>query len=301
MRRKVIKQAGQAYTITLPIDWVRTNNIDKDSEVDVLVSEKDLIIRTDNLVKGSKVDLVVKEVDRRIITMIINSLYAKGVDEIHLSCKEDISSIISANLNANIGYALISQEKDAYTIKDISGGNYQNLDETFKRVFQMILLFYDSAIEDIFGEEKATIEDLESRDTEVNKFCLYLERAVNKMSYSNQINGRIMFTYSFALEKISDEIERLWRTNIKYKIKKTKELKNLFLLSKEGLSQSFDLYYQFNQELMKNLHKTKLNVREKSLSLMIKDPATARAVRHAVKIIEDAADLTHLTVMRSLN
>ena len=44
MKRKVIKQASQAYTITLPIDWVRQNQISNKSEVDVTVSERSLII-----------------------------------------------------------------------------------------------------------------------------------------------------------------------------------------------------------------------------------------------------------------
>ena len=67
------------------------------------------------------------------------------------------------------------------------------------------------------------------RDREVNKFCLFLQRAINKSSYPDVVNSRALFSYSYMLEKIGDEVERLWRTNIKNKIKKTKEFKEIFL------------------------------------------------------------------------
>ena len=46
MKRKVIKQANQAYTITLPIEWVRKNKISKNSEVDIQIREKTLMVNT---------------------------------------------------------------------------------------------------------------------------------------------------------------------------------------------------------------------------------------------------------------
>jgi phosphate uptake regulator len=39
MKRKIIKQASQAYTITLPIEWIRKNNISEKSEVDLVVDQ----------------------------------------------------------------------------------------------------------------------------------------------------------------------------------------------------------------------------------------------------------------------
>jgi phosphate uptake regulator len=300
MIRKVIKQAGQAYTITLPIEWVRNNKINENSEVDVKISEKSLIINSSGQTEIKKAKIDADKFDKKSIKGHLNALYASGVDEIELESKEDISSIIIKSLNQNIGYALISHENNKYIIKDVSGSNYQNLDEIFKRVFQMTLLFYDSAMKDIFGKQEETREGLDARDFEVNKFCLYLERAINKMSYPDIIKGRVLFTYSFEIERIADEIHRLWRTNIKSKVKKTAAIKELIELSSEGLGLSFDFYYQFDIEKLKKIYELREKVREKSLSLLRLDAITARFVRHAVKIIEDAADLTQLTLMMRL-
>jgi phosphate uptake regulator len=301
MKRKIIKQANQAYTITLPIDWVRKNQIDKNSEVDVAAEGKTLVINSENSVAGGKIGIDMNGIKGKNIGGVLNALYAKGIDEISFKSKEDISNDIVNYLAQNLGYALVEQKQDIYIIKDIKTGETKDLDEIFKRVFQIILLFYESAIKDIFGEEKETIEGLDKRDQEVNKFCLFLQRAINKSSYPDPIKGRALFTYSFCLEKIGDEIHRLWRTNIKYKIKKSKEIKELLELSLSGLENAFELYYQFNLSKPGEIFKIRENTREKAMELKKLDAITLRFARHAVKIAEDCGDLTPLTLMINLD
>ena len=301
MKRKVIKQANQAYTMTLPIDWVRKNNIDKDSEVDLREDGRSLIINSDNKVAGGRVKIDVSGLNDRNIARQINALYARGVDEIELICREEgICSKLNEWLNQNIGYALVENKNGRYLIKDLGGQSNQDLDEIFKRVFQIILLFFESARKDIFVKRKATLETLRARDFEVNKFCLYLQRSINKMSYPDVIRGRSLFTYSFALEKIGDEIQRMWRTSIKHQIKSDPEIKKLVDLSLEGLDKSFEFYYQFNTMKSEEIYKIRERVRKDSLKLMGLDAHTARFLRHVTKIVEEAADLSHLTLMMNL-
>ncbi len=300
MKRRVIKQANQAYTITLPVEWARKNNLDKNPEINLDISEKTLLVSTSNPTSGGKVKITLPELNERTISMTINSLYAKGIDEIEITADEDISSKISKALRDLNGYALVSKSDSKYTIKDIGGGNYENLDEIFKRVFQMVIIFYESSINDIFGKEEETTEGLNTRDLEVNKFCLFLERAVNKMAYPDPINGRILFTYAYALEQIGDEVHRLWRTNIKHNPKKTKKLKEVMELSKVCLEKSFDVYYQFSVKKLEEIYKIRDRARETASTMEKFDYLTSRLLRGAIKIAEDATDLSHLTLMRNL-
>jgi len=301
MKRKVIKQASQAYTITLPIEWVRQNKIDENTELEVTLDEKSLIISsTTGKVEGGKMSLDVSEMNTRNIYIIVSSLFAKGIDEIEIICNKDISDKLMSACANTLGYAVVSQDKNKWIIRDVGNADYKNIDEIFKRIFQMILSFYDSAIMDIFGEENETEDNLKLRDREVNKFCLYLQRAVNKMSYPNAIDGRALFTYSFELEKLGDEIERLWRTNIKYDVKKTKQLKEMAELVKKGLEESFDAYFMFSLDKIGACLKTREQVREESLKHYKANSETMRFIRHLVKIIEEANDLTPLNIMRKL-
>ncbi len=300
MKRKIIKQANQAYTITLPIEWVRKNNISGKSEIDLSVEGKSIIINSQNLVAGGKAKIDLSGMDATSVYRHLSALYAKGIDEIEVTSKEDVSSKITTAMNYLIGFAFVSQEGTRYIIKDLGGEKESDLDEIFKRVFQIVLLFFESAIKDIFGKQEETIESLKARDLEVNKFCLFLQRAINKMSYPDPINGRALFTYSYALEKIGDEIERMWRTNIKHDIKKSPALKKLVEDSYEGLAKAFDFHFQFNSNRIDSVYNIREKVRIESLKIKGINGNTFRFVRQAVKIVEDAADLSHLTLIMKL-
>ncbi len=297
MKRRIIKQANQAYTLTLPIEWVRKNKLDAGSEVDVKENEKNLIVSSEGETEYKKIKIKFKEINGKIVRLYILALYSKGFDEITIESEKEISSEITNAINNTIGFALISQDENVYVIKDINSGNYQHLDEIFKRVFQMVLLFYDSAMNDIFGKEDEKVESLMMRDREVNKFCLFLQRAINKSSYPDVVNSRALFSYSYCLEKIGDEIERLWKTNIKNKIKKTKEFKVLTEMCREILGKSFDLYYRLSPEKIEEIYNYRDEFREKTLDFKSSDKQLNRILRHILKIVEDCVDLTHLDLI----
>ena len=297
MRRKIIKQANQAYTITLPIGWVRDNGLEAGGELDLKINEKSISLHTNSHSKPKKVSFNAENLEERTIINSIKSFYAQGIDEIIISSSKNISESIIKALNNVIGFALISENKNEYVIKEINSGDFQHIDEIFKRVFQIILAFYDSAINDVFGPQKENLDSMKLRDIEVNKFCLFLQRAINKSSYSDAVKSRAIFTYSFALEKISDEIERFWRANIKYKPDKPKELKLLAEITSAGLGKAFEVFYQSSPKLMEELYTLREKARDKTHLIKVKDPQVIRLMRHLVKIIEDAADLNHLAIM----
>ena len=121
MKRKVIKQANQAYTITLPIDWARKNNLDKNSEVDLNEEGNILIITSKNQIAGIKVELE-GDSDKRTLRNQISALYSRGVDEIVLKSKQEISqSLIEILSSSFLGYALVEKKDNTYVIKDITG------------------------------------------------------------------------------------------------------------------------------------------------------------------------------------
>ncbi|MBR9692211.1 AbrB/MazE/SpoVT family DNA-binding domain-containing protein [Candidatus Woesearchaeota archaeon] len=296
MRRKLVKQAGQAVTITLPIEWVRSNGLKPGDEIDVEAHEKDLVLNSGKKIIGSSIKVKTTASPRRMRFMYINAAYAKGIDEIELELDKEAYP----ELDQEIGYAVVSQKDKKYIIRDVSGVSSEDLDEIFKRVFQMIIKFYDSAVEDIFGENKESYETVRKMDHEINKFALFLQRSIMKQSYPDPGIGKILFAYSFALEKIGDEILRLWRTNIENKVKKDNKVKELVLLSKEGLAKAFAIYYQTSDEKIKEAVKIRKEVRNKSLKLFDINPATAKFIMHAIKITEDSYDLTHLSLMKKL-
>ena len=111
------------------------------------------------------------------------------------------------------------------------------------------------------------------------------------------IKGRVLFTYSFELEKISDEIERFWRTNVKYNPHKDESIKKIAELSLNGLEKAFDSLYGLDKKALDDIYALREKIREKSMHVKTKDANTIRMVRHLVKIVEEAADLNPLNLL----
>lgn len=296
MKRKVIKQANQAYTLTLPIEWVRVNHVSEKCELDVVVDGRSLVVSSEGRVAEEKVKLDVSGFEYRNIYRHINALYARGVSEIEITSDKEISSLIIRLLNSLIGYVLVSQEDGKYVIKDIGGGGYGDLDEIFKRAFQSVILFYDSAISDVFGKGVETEDSLRMRDLEVNKLCLYLQRAINKMSYSDAVRGRSLFSYSLELEKIGDDILRFWRANLNGKVRKGEKLREVVGLSSKCLNRIFDSYYRFNSKELEKIFDLREEIRRKAMAIK----GQSVLARQALRIAEGAVDLNHLVLMMRL-
>jgi phosphate uptake regulator len=296
MKRKLIKQASQAVTVTLPIGWIRDNNLKSGEEVDFEVRENDLIISSGKKTVGNSIKLDISEMPKNTKYNLINAAYAAGVDKIKLEIKRSDYP----NFNVNIGYAIVDQNERQLIIKDIGGNSVENLEEIFKRSFQMIIGFYDSAIEDIFEKHRENYDEVRNRDAEINKFVLFLQRAIMKKTYPKSSEGKIMFAYSYALEKIGDEILRLWRTDITCKVVKNQKVKEVIELSREGLSIAFQLYYNYDQKKIIKFMKIREEIREKSLKVMGLDANSSKFINHAERIFEDAYDMNHLSIMRKL-
>jgi phosphate uptake regulator len=133
------------------------------------------------------------------------------------------------------------------------------------------------------------------RDREVNKLCLYLQREINKHASEDSIHGRTLFTYSYALEKLSDEIERLWRTAIKTSAKPPKSFLEISALISQLLELSFDLYYHPNLKTVGEIRNLREKIREDALKNL---SSFQRIAHHLTKIAEEASDMNHLALIR---
>ncbi|MCA9459468.1 MAG: AbrB/MazE/SpoVT family DNA-binding domain-containing protein, partial [Nanoarchaeota archaeon] len=81
MKRKIIKQSGRAYTITLPINWIRENNIEEGDEIELNENNNQLNIVTENTnTPKTSISLdIPKGKESSIRTLLINT-YRSGFD-----------------------------------------------------------------------------------------------------------------------------------------------------------------------------------------------------------------------------
>lgn len=296
MKRKLVKQAGQAMTLTLPIDWIRSNGLKAGDEIELVENEKDLILKSNHKIIGKKIKMNFETFTKRERFIHIHAAYAKGVDELEIIAENNYYP----NLNQTIGFAVTKQKENSFTIKDLGGNSEQDLDEIFKRVFQMVLAYYETASNSILNDEKVDFDTINAKDQEINKFILYLERNIIRLSSPNPETGKIMFAYAFALEIISDDIIRFWRNNLKQNTKKTKEFKKAIELVSKSLEKTFAVYYYCREQDIKELITLKEALRKIINEASFKSQNEALSYTYLLKIAETNTDLTHLSLMRKL-
>lgn len=290
MKRKIVKQGGAAYTITLPVNWIRSNNLDAGSEVEVEECPKKVVIRTDKKQSTGKVKIDYKNMSKWIRYVYNSAAYIKGADELELKTNNNFIP----EFDQNIGYVIINQNKDIITVKDV-GGPSANLDEMFKRLFQMIIAFQKDIVELIESKKELSEAVIRQKDGEVNKFTAYLQRAVMKHE-KGDINGRILFAYSFVLEQIGDEIIRAYRESNKMKL--TPGIKKINDLVSQTLQDTFTAFYDTSHEKKETILRAKDKIREMCDKEIQKN--NYRYLCRCIKIVELCSDLNPLTIMNQL-
>ena len=292
MRRKIIQQAKQAYTITLPIEWVKSSKLKVGDEIEMISSGKDLIIKTDNKQFGGEITIDATNMNTRILYNYLNAAYSGGFDQVEVI----YPNMEMLDLNQMIGFAVVNQKKDSCTIKDISGSTFENLDDIFKQVFQTVISFYEFAIEDISNEKKGTTSSIRKKDDDINKYTLFLERSMIKKGSTDSVMRKIMFTYAFELEKIGDNIFRIWDSEV-LEEKTDKTTIELLILSRQCCEKAFAVFYQTSPEKIKEILSLRDTVKTKTEQALKKHKNSRKAIIYALSIVEDCVDLTHLSLM----
>jgi antitoxin component of MazEF toxin-antitoxin module len=78
MFRKIVKQGNSAYTLTLPLNWVKLNNLGFGDYVELVESNKNILISTSKSVPVEIVDLDLVGVSWPEMFQTLIKSYMKG-------------------------------------------------------------------------------------------------------------------------------------------------------------------------------------------------------------------------------
>lgn len=294
MKRKLVRQAGSAYTITLPISWIRERNLNAGDEIDISFREKDLVISTDNSIHRTSLNMSVKGFPHFGTRYgYIAAAYCRGIDELNVELDEDVFP----QLSEYVGYVITDHNKTSMKIQDVQGGGQEDISQLFKRTFQIILRYYTQATSDISGEQKYSYEQIRAIDCEINKLAFFLQRSVMKKTMESSSQGKLLFGFAYALEKIGDEILRMWRLITEEKVILPNKIYELFAIVRLVLEKSFALYYRFDRNLILELRDLKEKYRALAYPLFGKDKSSSLLLMFLTRIFDDCYDLMHLSLM----
>ena len=218
----------KSYTVTLPLDWVKQQGLDKTKAVDLEIIGNKVIISSD------KEDQLIKFIDadkaENALTKLLQAAYRLGVDEIKVKyskpeLRKQVSNIIDTKL---IGYEIIEQTKNILRIKEITKGSTEEFKTVLRRIFLLLI------------ELTKSPEEAEESDKNLKKLTNYCQRLLIKKGHLEYQKIPFYYTLLHQLEKLSDEYVWLYQT----KISDTKTLSQL----NSYLEKTYELYYKFDLE-----------------------------------------------------
>lgn len=202
MRRKIIKQGNNSYTITLPIDWIRDEELKEGSEVEIERENSQLNISLTKEARRiqNKISLDLKDYNNRTIINILNQTYRKGYDLIVLNYhnKEQLESIKN-NVKELFGFEIVDIKNNECILQNIAEPSGEKFDVILRKVF---LIIKESSGE-IFNELKNNkAENIKKLEEEKKTFDNYTNLC-RRLIIRDKIKGKDSYSLLIIVSRLS--------------------------------------------------------------------------------------------------
>ena len=171
MKRKLVQQGNNGFTISLPKKWIVENNLKKGYEVSVISHNENLIINHFN--PNSKIKhLIINTDDNTAIRIAISNAYRMGYDKIY--CKHTDNNKLKIKELSDLlllGFENFEEDKNTIILENMFLNDIEKLDN--------ILYKYFLLLDNIF--KKVLEEDISQYIKEIDKYTNFFKRAINNL------------------------------------------------------------------------------------------------------------------------
>lgn len=277
IKRKLIKQGKNALTITLPKEWIKSNNLKQSDEIEINIDNNAIIINTNKVFNETKTTIHLPPMSIYAYRHFLDNAYRKGFDEIKITFEKteqfsDIASIVDELL----GFEIVNQTQNSITIKSVALPDAKEYDILFKRNFHIVHTAFDYLIEDLKSGsyEDKKILTMQKNHLKVCNFCkrlIYTHPAKDKKeSYikyqllvlNDHCISQLKYTY-LSMQNLKKPTSKL--INYLIELKKFfesvtnaifKEDQNLLL---PLINKKYELY-EIKKQMIKNAGKNELEI-----------------------------------------
>jgi len=242
--RKVQMTGGSSYVITLPKEWIKSNNIIKNDSLGLIGKPDGSLLITTNIME-KKIQRV-KEffVNERISeTFLLRQLigaYIAGYTSIKLRAEHrmplKVRSGVRTFTQVTIGQEVVEESDKTIVIKDLLKPAEMPFNSTIKRMHLIVKSMHEDAVKALETGNKKIVEEVLLRDNDVDRLHWLVARQYNIILRNIDLTEKIDMTLSLAttyflisriIERMGDHVVRIAK-NVQNLIddelsKKTKE------------------------------------------------------------------------------
>ncbi len=257
---------GSSYIITLPKEWVKQSNIEKNDPVGLLRQSDGTLLITSEMNRRShqreKEFLVTDTTNNTFLFRKLIGAYISGYDSITIKSKgrmpPKVRTIIRKFIQTTIGQEVVEEIDNKIIIKDLLNPAEMPFNRSIKRMHIMVKGMYDDVINSISEKDKKLAEDIILRDNEVDRLHWLIARQQNILNRNVNFADKMGITIEDAttsyllskrLERIGDHIIKIAENNLNIIDKKLDEKLITKIItaanySLETLNKSVSSYYK---------------------------------------------------------
>src|SRR3989344_1087157 len=233
-RRKIQLIAGTTYSVSLPKEWIRKNNLKEKNEILFYEKNDRTLVISPHTIEEKKLNEISLDIDKYAsnIDQVLFGVYYLGIENISLFSKKELTKDVKTRIRKTIthmsGTEISYEDKQKIIIKVL-------LDKSKVDVFQVLYrinLIIESSISNIL--EQLNINEIKINENEIDRLYPLIAKIVllslvnTNILYSSKIKNVSLipdyFLISKRLENIGDSInhlsEYLHKTKVKFENKK---------------------------------------------------------------------------------
>jgi len=280
MKRKIIKQGHNTFTITLPSKWAKHHNLRPGTEIDVIEQGNSIIASLDSSEgKPNRAEIDISGLPNPLLWRFVSAVYRAGYNEFKINFEgiEDdksrmdefsyditdwfyrgelpkdrvhrLSAIeaIQALVNRFVGVEIVEQKQNYVIVKQFGEITYKEFDNALKRIFMVLNSMSKEVLEGIEKKDRSTLKAIHMIDTNIDRFEDYCLRVLNVKGYADYKKTPAMYSTIFLLEMVGDEYKRVAKHALEDKPKYGPEMLKFFRDVNEQFSLYYDLFYHFDR------------------------------------------------------
>ncbi|MFT4303528.1 MAG: AbrB/MazE/SpoVT family DNA-binding domain-containing protein [Candidatus Woesearchaeota archaeon] len=256
MKRSIVKHGPSSYIVSLPLHWIKANNLKKGDEVNVDEIGSDVVISAFLREKVETAEISIKEA-KDMTPQIISGMYKRGIDEIRIyyETQEEFMLILNSISQDALGYEIVETTDKVCIVRDITKLT-KEFDTFLRRIFLVTLSMAEEGIKILKTKNNSALESIVFLEKSNNKFTTFCRRFVNKYGCDSFDRiGPIYFIIEL-LEKIADQYKYLFEDMRKHSFegKNNKRMLTYLVRINSMLRIYYECFYKFE---MKKIHQIK--------------------------------------------
>ena len=242
IKRSVIQIANSTQLISLPRKWSLKYGVKRGDELEIKENGTSLNISTEKILHVEEIIVDVSGLTPRLADRFLARAYQKGYDKITIKFdKPELMIAIQNKVPELLGFEIMEQSKNSCVIQTISSKLEVDFDSLLRKAFLTTLDMADTCLEALKNNDAKTLENLYHRDFDVNKFCYFCLRAINKGQHEG-FGTYILYYLIELLEDVGDEYKTLAKKLIK--IKSKNEIIKVLIKTNEVFKLGYDFFYK---------------------------------------------------------